>query len=104
MSKDTKDPQKEIDVNRVVSHLNHLFAEATARFERPISPYVYKDEKLSRREANATYLWQVEFCYLVSEIVRGPKYIIPKIIADANELVDEIKQTVIEESTAKSTS
>lgn len=102
MSKDTKEQQKEIDVNRVVSHLNHLFTEATARFERAQSPYIFKEEKLSVRAPNATYVWQVEFCYLINEILRGPKYIVPKIIADANELIDEIKQTVIEEDTGES--
>lgn len=101
--KETKEQQKEIDISRVVSHLNHLFAEAIARFERPVSPYSFSEGTVSERESNSTYRWQVKFCYLLNEIVRGPKYIVPKIIADANELIDEIKQTVIKEENTKST-
>ena len=41
------------------------------------------------RNHKGTCLWryQTEFCYLVDEIQRGPQYILPKVIQDANQLI-----------------
>lgn len=67
--------QKEINTTQVVKYLNHAFAKAARTF--------------GSRNGRGTdlYGFQVEFCYLIHDITNGPKYILPKAIAQANELI-----------------
>lgn len=80
--KDKKDP-KNINVETVVSYLNHSFAK--------------KIEEVFGNKAKAVkgtelYKAQVEFCYLIDEIQRGPSYILPKAISDANEFIASLER------------
>lgn len=75
---------KKIDIEQVVNYLNFAFAKATSDFATLNGSKNHKGTNL--------YDYQVEFCYLVDDIQRGPRYIAPKKISRANELIGEIKQ------------
>ena len=86
--KDRKDP-KTIDVVQVVKYLNHTFARAI-------------EEAFGRAKAVRTtrlgeplvgtplYYVQVDYCYLIDDIQRGPTYMLPKAISAANEFIAAI--------------
>lgn len=69
---------KQINRDQVVNYLNHAFAKAT--------------QKMGSKNAKGTELYdkQVEFCYMIDEIQRGPQYIIPKVIAECNKMIDDL--------------
>jgi len=73
--------EKKFDVKQVIRYLNHAFSKAT----RPFGSNNSKGTEL--------YAIQVEFCYLIDNIEYGPKYIVPKLIAKANELIDSAAET-----------
>lgn len=70
---------KTIDVSRVVRHLNANFKAAI--------------QKLGKRNEKGTKLHklQVDFAYMIDEIQRGPVYLMPKVIADANALIADVQ-------------
>lgn len=72
--------QKKINTSQVVSYLNHAFGKAAQK------------ANLGAKNGKGTklYEYQVEFSYLVDGISRGPTYIVPKLIAEANELVEKL--------------
>jgi len=72
----------EIEIDQAVSHLNFLFGKAQQRFtsSRPSSNVV----------GTELYTYQVEFCYKIDDIQRGPRYIIPKRIQEAHELIKDL--------------
>lgn len=72
---------KEIDVNQVVEFLSRSFEE-NSRGLGPRSKAV---------KGTRLYHYQVEFSYLVDEIQRGPSYILPMTIQQANALIEEMK-------------
>ena len=70
--------QKQIDREQVIKYLNHAFSKATQQFGS-------KNIKGTR-----LYDHQVDFCYLIDGIKRGPTYMVPKVIAECNKLIDDI--------------
>jgi hypothetical protein len=76
------------NVVQVVSYLSHRFANAIQNFPG-------KNVK-----GTPLYKCQVEFCYLIDEIQRGPVYITPKLITMCNEYIDDVakKKTELLES------
>lgn len=82
--------EKKINVEQVVSYLSHTFARSVQKMAPVIGTRNTKGSKL--------YEYQVEFCYLIDEIQRGPTYILPKIIQDANQLILNLEREVKEES------
>ena len=72
--------QKKINVEQVVNYLNHAFAKAAQKAIPNIGTKNHKGTLL--------YNYQTEFCHLVNEIERGPRYIVPKLITQANELIE----------------
>lgn len=81
MSKPDKKDVKSININQVVSYLNHTFAKtAEETFGRIFAV-----------KGTPLYGYQVEHCYLVDEIQRGPTYMLPKVISDANDNIAEMK-------------
>jgi hypothetical protein len=74
----------------------------TQQAQQATSQYSKVVEDLSDRFAKATkgirdnsaggqlYKWQVDFSYLVHEVVSGPTYIAPKIIDHTNRFIDSI--------------
>ena len=87
-NKDRKDP-KTIDVEQVVKYLNHTFSRAieqafgrtkAVRTTRLGEPLV----------GTPLYHTQINYCYLIDDIQRGPTYMLPKAISAANEFIAAI--------------
>jgi hypothetical protein len=81
---------KKINTEQVVSYLSHAFSRAAQKAVSVIGNRNSKGTKL--------YRYQVEFCYLVDEIQRGPEYILPKVIQDANQLILRLERETREET------
>lgn len=79
--------EKKINVEQVVTYLSHAFARAQQKAVYAIGNRNYKGSKL--------YDFQVNFCYLIDEIQRGPVYILPKVIQDANQLILELEKVSV---------
>lgn len=71
--------ERKINTEQVVSYLSHAFMRAMQKATHQISNRNHKGTCL--------YRYQTEFCYLIDEIQRGPEYILPKVIQDANALI-----------------
>ncbi len=72
-----------IDVPKVVKFLHRSFEVAQEKAKPTIGKDNTKGSKL--------YKFQVDFCYLVDEIMRGPTYIIPKRIQATNALIARLE-------------
>ncbi len=77
----------EINVDKVVRYLNSAFAKATQGMGKAIA-----GNKKTGTAPTELYLLQVNFAYLIDGIQRDPNYIVPKIISEANEFIDQIYQ------------
>lgn len=78
-SRGPRPEEKKINTEQVVSYLSHAFARAMQKAQPQVGSRNHKSTTLHE--------YQVDFCYLVDEIQRGPEYILPKIIQDANQLI-----------------
>ena len=76
------EPKKKINVEKVVKYLNHTFSKAQQQAMVAVGNKNVKGTSL--------YDFQVEFCYLIDHIERGPAYIAPKKISEANELIERL--------------
>jgi len=67
-----------IDTPQTIRFLNRAFRQAT--------------DRLSNKNTAGTRLhqYQVKFSYIIDDIQRGPVYMIPKKISQANDLIKEI--------------
>ena len=79
--KDKKDA-KSINIEQVVSYLNHTFAKT--------SEEVFGTRAAALR-GTRLHKYQVDHCYLVDEIQRGPIYMLPKVISNANDNIATMK-------------
>lgn len=76
-----------IPVDKVVRYLNNAFAKATAGMGKAVAA-----NKKTNTKATPLYTLQVEFAHMIDEIQRGPNYIVPKTISEANEFIDKIHE------------
>jgi len=82
----------DINVVDVVNYLTRAFAKATNKASNALgNKAVRVKHKNGQTESTALYQLQVEFCYLVDNIQRSPKYIVPKYIQQANEFISDIE-------------
>ncbi len=72
-----------IDVPKVVKFLSRSFQVAQDKAIMTVGRDNTKTSKL--------YRFQVDFCYLIDEIMRGPTYIIPKRIQATNALITRLE-------------
>ncbi len=63
---------------QTVRYLNSAFARA----QRTLGS--------DNRAGTKLYAAQVDFMYLLDMIQRGPSYLVPKAIAEANELIEQV--------------
>lgn len=77
----------EINTEQVIRYLNHAFASATQGMGKATRSVVKK-----KVVTTPLYDCQVKFAHMVNDIGRGPKYLIPKVIADSNEFIREITE------------
>lgn len=75
--------ERKINTEQVVSYLSHAFSAAAKKASYNIGNRNHKGTVLHR--------YQTEFCYLVDEIQRGPAYILPKVIQDANAMIASLE-------------
>lgn len=76
-----------IPVDKVVRYLNNAFSKATVGMGKALAA-----NKRTNAKATPLYLLQVEFAHMIDEIQRGPNYIVPKTISEANEFIDKIHE------------
>lgn len=86
-AKGPRPEEKKINVEQVVTYLSHAFSRAQQKASQAIGNRNYKGTKL--------YHYQVDFCYLIDEIQRGPVYILPKVIQDANQLILSLERETV---------
>lgn len=84
--------EKRINVEQVVNYLSHAFAKASAKAAPKIGRAAVRAVVDGQVETTRLYDYQVEFCYLIDEIQRGPSYIVPKVIQDANQLILDLER------------
>lgn len=73
-----REERKEINTEQVIAYLLNAFSRASRHLG-------YKNQK-----GTALYDFQVELMYMIDDIKRGPKYIVPKCITSANELIETV--------------
>lgn len=85
--------ENKINIDQVVNYLYHAFERASSRAAaRTGSKAVRIEHDNGSVETTTLYDYQVELCYLLNEIQRGPSYIVPKIIQDANDLISKLER------------
>lgn len=83
---------KEVKVAEVVKYLNRAFARAVSKAASKIGlKAVRARDARGVYETTPMYDYQVKFCYLIDKIQRGPEYIAPKVIQEANELIASLE-------------
>lgn len=82
MANDKKDI-KNINIDQVVSYLNHTFAKTQEE--------VFGSKSKTALRGTRLYNYQVDHCYLIDEIQRGPTYMLPKVISTANDNIAAMK-------------
>jgi hypothetical protein len=90
MAERQKQEKQELDIPQIVTFLNHAFAKATQGMGRAART-VHKDLTVTK---TALYQLQVDFCYLIDDIQRSPLYIVPKLVAEANETIEKLSRNV----------
>ncbi|KKL11757.1 hypothetical protein LCGC14_2542550, partial [marine sediment metagenome] len=73
--------------DQVIRYLNHAFISATQGIGKATRTVVKK-----KVVTTLSYDLQVKFAYMINDIGNGPKYLIPKVIAEANEFIREINE------------
>ena len=82
--------QQKINVDKVVRYLSHAFAKAMSKATSKIGNKALRSVNKSKVSTTKLYDYQVKFCYLIDDIQRGPSYIAPKKIQEANELIADL--------------
>lgn len=85
---------EKIDTDQVVNYLTHAFEKTYQHVSNSINTKPTRKAEPTGKipDGNLLYNYQVEFCYMIDEIQRGPQYIIPKVISDANNLISQLEK------------
>lgn len=84
--------EKTINIDQTVQYLNRQFAKVTSEASSKIGSHATRERDESGKvHKTPLYKYQVEFSYLINEIQRGPRYIVPKRISEANQLINKIE-------------
>lgn len=82
MSRIDKKDAKSINVDQVINYLNHSFAK--------MAENVFASRAAVK--GAPLYKFQIKHCYFVDEIKRGPTYMLPKVISNANDNIVAMKE------------
>ena len=83
---------REVKVSEVTNYLNRAFAKAAIKAAKRIGIKAVRSRNARGKiETTPMYDYQVEFCYMINKIQRGPKYIAPKVIQEANDLIASLE-------------
>jgi len=84
--------EKEINTADVVKYLSRAFSKAAASVSDKVGTRALRvKDRNGRWVTTLLYDYQVEFCYLIDDIQRCPKYITTKNIQKANDLIAELE-------------
>lgn len=86
MAKTEQKEQKEINIEQVVRYLSYTFEKAIQGKGKALR---YIDSETKKIVKTDVYNFQVDFCYLIDEIQRGPKCLVQKAISDCNNLIEQ---------------
>lgn len=81
VAQESKEPQKEKDIGKIIRYLTHTFNQATSTMERP-----WRNHKTGAK--NQLYVMQRDFAYLLNEVSMSPRCLLQKAITDCNEYID----------------
>ena len=70
--------------NQTIAYLNYAFKQAIDK----ASPVLGRDNTVGTK----LYEYQVDFSYIINDIVNGPQCLEPKEIVKAHKLIQEINQ------------
>lgn len=86
--------EREINIQDVTKYLSRAFFKASAKAADSIgsSALRTKNKETGKWETTTMYDYQVDFCYLMDDIRRGPRYISTKSIQLANELIAKLEE------------
>lgn len=85
--------RKEINVVEVVKYLNYHFAKAITKLGSQVGFQATRVKKNGRWVSTNMYDHQVDFAYMVDNIIRGPRYVAKANIQMANDLIDELERS-----------
>jgi len=84
--------EKEINIGDVVKYLSRAFSKAAIKSASVIGVRAHRFKDRNGNWATTPlYDYQVEFCHLINNIQRCPRYIATKSIQRANELIAELE-------------
>lgn len=72
-----REPREAVDVNRVCSHLNWLFQDATKHMGK-------------NTRGTELHGYQEDFAYFINDIQQGPPYFVSRSITLCNEFLERI--------------
>lgn len=86
--------EREVNLDDVVKYLSRAFSKAAAKATKVIGNKAFRvyDKRKGVFTTTTLYDYQVEYCYLMNDIRRAPRYISTKSIQRANELIAELEQ------------
>lgn len=92
---------KVINVSKTVEYLNRVFQEAcrglplaqvAGNFNAKAGKVVRWENPSDREVEGERHLqWQVDMAHMINDIQRSPGYFVPKIVADCNKLIEDVK-------------
>lgn len=75
---------------KTLEYLNRAFQEVTRGM--PLAQKIrWVDPSDREVEGQHHYEWQVNMAHFVNEIINSPQYLTPKLVADCNKMIDDIK-------------
>jgi len=84
--------EKEINIDDVIKYLSRAFSKATTKAASTIGVRAHRFKEHDGSWATTPlYDYQVDFCHLINNINKGPRYIAIKNIQRANELIAELE-------------
>ncbi len=81
---------QKINIDHVVRYLSHAFAKAQSKAQSKIGNKALRTVVKGKVTTTTLYDYQIRFSYLIDDIQRGPTYIAPKKIQEANELIAKL--------------
>jgi len=83
---------KEINIDDVVKYLSRAFSKAASKAAGSIGNRAHRVEKKNGTWGTTPmYEYQVDFCYMIDNIQRAPRYISTKNIQLANDLIARLE-------------
>ena len=83
--------EREINLDEVVKYLSHAFVRAVAKSGVGSTRGTRTKQRNGEYSTTKLYDYQVEFCYIMDNVTRGPRYISTKNIQLANELIERLE-------------